>query len=100
MGPSQKRPADLDLASFRVVAVKPRRSNDLPTVDVDGDERTSGCQGLVKEGLEGLYFMAISHRMLFPDERIGSHSEKVVVVIGAKWPKFDKLTFQDRLIIE
>jgi hypothetical protein len=100
MGPSQKRPADLNLASFRVVAVKPRRSNDLPTVDVDRDERTSGCQGLVKEGLKSLFFMAIADRMLFPDERIGSHSEKGVVVLVAKWPEFDKHTFQDWLIVE
>ena len=80
--------------------MKPRRSNDPPTADVDRDERTTGCQSLVKEGLEGLFFIAIADRVLFPDERIGSHSEKVVVVIGAKWPKFDKLTFQDRLIVE
>jgi hypothetical protein len=71
-----------------------------PREHVDRDERTTGCQGLVKEGLEGPFFIAIADRVLFPDARIGSHSEKVVVVIGAKWPEFDKLTFQDWLIVE
>jgi hypothetical protein len=37
--------------------------------------------------------MAISDRMLFPDERIGSHSVQVIIVFGAERSEFDKLAF-------
>jgi hypothetical protein len=70
------------------------------TVDINGDQGTTGRQGLVKKCPEGRFFMAISDRMLFPDERVGSHGVQVIIVNGAKRPEFDKLAFQDRLVIE
>src|SRR5437667_9365709 len=42
LGSGQKCPADLDLASFLVVAVEARRPNHLLSVGINGDQGTAG----------------------------------------------------------
>jgi len=42
VGSGQKCPADLDLASFLVVAVEARRPNHLLSVGINGDQNTAG----------------------------------------------------------
>ena len=44
--------------------------------------------------------MAVSDRMLFPDEWISSHGVQLIIVFSAKRSEFDELAFQDRLIVK
>jgi len=80
VGPSQERPADLNLASFLVVAVEPRKSDYPLIVDINGDQGPPGRQGLVKESPEDRLFMAVFHRMLFPNQRISGDRVQVIKV--------------------
>lgn len=49
----QERPPDPDLSVNAVVAVKPRRANDLLRTGFEDHERSSGGQDLLEEGING-----------------------------------------------
>jgi len=100
VGPRQERPPDLDLALFLAVPMKAGRPNPSPCLSINGNQGTTGGQGLAKELPETGFFMAILDGMLFPNERIGRDGIEVIKVIGANRPEFDKLALQHRLIVK
>jgi hypothetical protein len=100
VGPRQKRPADLDRAFFFVVSVKSRRSDDLAVLAINGEQRSTGLQGVAKKALENLFLVTIVAGMLFPDERIRSYGVEVMKILCSKRPQLEEFAFQDGLEIK
>ncbi len=91
VGSGQECPADLDLTSFLVVAMEARSPNHPLSLGINGNQSTTGRQGLAKESLEAPLFMTICDRVLLPKERIGSDGVEVLIVFGAERPEFDQI---------
>ncbi len=47
-----------------------------------------------------LLLVAILRGMLLPNERVRSHREEVIEIIGSKRPELEELAFQNRLEVE
>src|SRR5262249_52884091 len=85
--PGQERPAALDLAPLRVVAMEPRRSDDPAVSRVARDQGTAGLERLAKEGPKVLLLVAILDGVLLPNERVRSHREEIIEILGSKRPE-------------
>ncbi len=77
-----------------------RRPNHPLSLGINGNQSTTGRQGLAKEFLEAPCFMAIPVWMLFPNEPIGSDGVEVIVVFGAQPPELDEVALQNRVIVK
>jgi len=96
----QERPADLNLAILLVVAVKARRANHFPRIDIRNHQSTTRREGFLKEGLEPWLLMAILGWMLFPNKGISRNRVEIVVVFRTKRPQLYKMSRQKRLIVK
>ena len=96
----EERPADFDLASLLVVAVKPRHPDHLPRARVGGDQGSSRRQLLAEEVGERGRLVAVLRGMLLPDERVGRDGVERGEVVGAQRPELDERSPQHRLKLE
>jgi len=76
VGSGQERPADLNDATLRIVAVVARRPDDLSGRSIQRHKRTTGRQGVLEENSERGLLIAIWFRMLLPDEGICGDPEQ------------------------
>ena len=79
------------------MTVKSRGPYDLLALLIYYDKGPARFQRLSEEDFEYIFFVAISLRMLFPDERIGRDGKKMVPVFRPKRAKLDEFAFQMRL---
>jgi hypothetical protein len=100
VGPGQERPTNLDLTLPFVIAVEPRGSDGAAVFAVEGQQRATGLPGFAEEGLENLLLVPILAWVLFPNERVSGHGEKVLVILRTEWPEFQEVPRQTRLGVE
>ena len=67
-----------------------RRSNSVLILRIDHDKCSSGFQRFLKEDFEDIFFITVTLRMLFPDERIGRNSKKIIPIFRPERTKLDK----------
>jgi hypothetical protein len=67
---------------------------------VDGDQRSAGLELFAKEASEGVFFVPVLDRMLFPDERIRGDREEAVEILRAQGPQFEEVASQNGLEID
>src|SRR5207249_8911112 len=86
----QEGPADFDLASDALVAVKPRRSDHGAGTPVEREEGAAGGQMVGEEVAEHGLPIAIRSWMLLPDQRVGGHGVQSLEVSFAERPQLDE----------
>ena len=72
-----------------------RRPDELTIFGINSHQHSTGFQGLVNKHLEHFFFVAISDRMLFPDELICNYAIKVKKILWSKRPEFEELAFKN-----
>lgn len=80
--------------------MKPRGPNDLLALLIYYDKGPTRFQRLSEEDFEYIFFVAISLRMLFPDERVGRDGKKIVPIFRLERPKLYEFAFQMRLKVK
>jgi hypothetical protein len=86
---------------FAVVEpVEARRSDNLASVRVNGDERSAALQRFAEESIEDLFLITLFDRMLLPDERIRGYGEEAIKILGSQRPELQEVALQDGLQIE
>ena len=77
-----------------------RRPDDPAIFGINGDQCSPGIQGLAEKSPENLFLVTVVGWMLFPNERIGSYSVKLMKILGPKRPECEKLASQNGLEIK
>jgi len=80
--------------------VESRRSDDPAIFAINGDECSPGFQGLAEKSFENLFLVTVVGRMLFPNERIGSYSVKLMEVLWPQRLEREEFAFQNGLEIK
>src|SRR5207253_8945657 len=79
---------------FRMIPVEPRRSDNLLTAPIDHDKRCARFQRFSEENLKDVLLVAITLRMLLPDQRIGRDREKGMPIFRPERPQLNKFAFE------
>jgi hypothetical protein len=79
--------------------VRNRRSRlSLDVVDDEARRRQTARRS--KEASEGVFFVPVLDRMLFPDERIRGDREEAVEILRAQGPQSQEIASQDGLEVD
>ena len=89
----QKRPSNFNLRFLRGVTVKPSGPDDLLVLPIDNDKGPAGFHRLSEEDFEHIFFIAITLRMLLPDERVGRDGKKIVPILRLERAQLDEFAF-------
>jgi len=84
--PGQESPTDLDLASFEIVAMKSRRTDDAIVFAVNRGQRATRLQRFIKKFPEDVRFVSIRIWMLLPDQRVGRDFVQRIEIVSSQWP--------------
>src|SRR4029077_238961 len=83
-----------DFRFLRIVTVIPRGSDNSFALRVYHNKRSARFERTFEENFEYVFLVAITLRMLFPDQRVRRDSKKIVPIFWGKRAKFDQFTFQ------
>src|SRR5438046_1526368 len=73
----QKGPSNFNLRFFRSITVEPSGPDDLLVLPIYDDKGPAGFHRLSEENFEHIFFIAITLRMLFPNQRVGRDGKKI-----------------------
>ena len=79
------------------MVVKARGADDASVVAIDGDERSTGIKGLLKELPEDIFLATVFGGMLLPDQRVGGDGIELAKVFRPQRPQLKQLALQNGL---